>query len=136
MLHHLHCTYRHWESIMLETYTSGNQKKTYKVCTCGKCKGKIACEGKLCRTMVSECGFTQIASALVVNVVRMRLNVMGFLTSSSIPLLVHSMLYHMRQNPLQEHHEPVSLCIPSLAVPPVTLLVYFNASPADGLAWD
>ena len=31
--------------------------KPYKVCTCGKCKDKITCEGKLCQTMAGECGF-------------------------------------------------------------------------------
>ena len=31
--------------------------KPYKVCTCGKCKDKITCEGKECLSMAGECGF-------------------------------------------------------------------------------
>ena len=66
--------------------------KPYKVCTCGKCKDKSHVKVNCAKPWQVNVVFTQIASALVVNVVRMRLNVMGSLTTANIPSLIHSML--------------------------------------------
>ena len=73
---------------MLETFTSENQSPT-KCALVGNVRVKSHVKENCSQVNVV---FTQIASALVVNVVRMRLNVMGSLTTASILSLVHSIL--------------------------------------------
>ena len=80
---------------MLETFTSGTQSPT-RFAHVGNVRIKSHVKVKSAYPWQVNVVFTQIASALVVNVVRMRLNVMGRLTTESIPSLVHFMLWRMR----------------------------------------
>ena len=77
---------------MLETFTSGNQESPTRFALVGNVRIKSHVKVNCAKPWQVNVVFTQIASALVVNVVRMRLNVMGSLTTANIPSLVHSML--------------------------------------------
>ena len=57
MLHYLHCACKTLGKYHARDIHQWDTKNPYKFCTCGKCMGKITCEGKLCLTMAGEYGF-------------------------------------------------------------------------------